>query len=364
MPKKSSVPAKTAPKKQAKTNPATTQAASGDSKQIKRIRLPKKLTRKPKEAEVKRAESGARVLQSPKRTWYKPRTWKYRPPTPDYKPLPKARKLFWSALKQIWHYKRLFGGIMLMYGFLNLLLVRGLSGSSDLSTLKSTLDAAAHGVSAKLLSSSLSFTYLLTTSGSGNTASSGVYQGLLLVACSLACIWALRQSLTKHKDRVRTKDSFYLGMYPVVPFILVFLLLSLQVLPLALGAGFYSLVTQNGIAVNLWERCVTGAIALLLGLWSLRMITASIFALYIVTLPDMTPLRAYRSARKLVYRRRLLIWRKLIFLPIILLVLAGAIEIPLIYFYTMLAEWTFFVITMVMLPVIHGYVYNLYREML
>lgn len=324
----------------------------------------KRFSRKPKQTEVKRSEAGARVLQLPKRVWYKPLTWRYRLPMPEYKPLPKARVLFWGTLKQLWINKRLFGGIMVIYGILNLVLVRGLSGSNDLLTLKTALDSAAHGVAGKLVSSALSFSYLLTTSGSGNTASSGVYQGLLLVASSLACIWGLRQVQAKYKSRIRVRDSFYLGMYPIVPFILVFLILSVQLLPLALGAGFYAIVSQNGIAVNLWEKSVTIVIFAAAALWSLRMITTSGIALYVVTLPEMTPLRAYRSARKLVYRRRLLIWRKVIFLPVALLVLAGLIEIPLIYFWTTFAEWAFFLISMLMLPIIHGYLYNLYREML
>lgn len=94
------------------------------------------------------------------------------------------------------------------------------------------------------------------------------------------------------------------------------------------------------------------------------MITASVFALYIATLPDMTPLRAYRSARQLVYGRRLLIWRKFLFLPAALLVLAAVIEVPFILFITPLAVWTFFIVGVVALPVVHGYLYSLYREML
>lgn len=303
-----------------------------------------------------------RKLATPKRIWHKPLTWNNHAPVPNYKPLPKARLLFAGACKQLWQHKRLFGGIVIIYGLFNLILVRGLAGSNDLSTLKSALDSVFKGFSGKLAETATSFTYLLASSGSGSTSTSGIYQSILIVICSLAFIWGLRQVLAKNEVRIR--DSFYQGMYPLIPFLLMFVLLGVQLLPLGIGASLYSQIVTNGIAVHIWEKVLFILIFAGLGLWSLRMITASIFAMYIATLPDMTPLRAYRSAKQLVYGRRLLIWRKLIFLPVILLLLAAVIELPLILFLTPIAEWMFFVLSMVALPVAHGYLYNLYREML
>jgi len=308
------------------------------------------------------AKTGGRLLQTPKRYWYKPWTWHHRPAAPVRKPLPKARILFWTVCRQLWTHKKLFGGIVIIYGILNLVLVRGLSGSSNLSEFKSALDSLSQGFGEKILSSFGSFAYLLASSGSGNTSDSGAYQMLLFTICSLAFIWALRQIIANHVVRVR--DSFYQGMYPLVPFALVLLLLALQLVPLAAGGGLYATVLGNGIAVHVWEKVFWLVIFLSLALWSLRMITATLFALYIVTLPDMTPLRAYRSARQLVYGRRLLIWRKLIFLPVAMFVCAALIEIPLIMLVTPVAEWIFFALSMVALPVAHAYIYNLYREML
>ena len=330
------------------------------TKNNKQKTINKKTARK--QPAVKHSDTGTRVLQVPQRFWYNPLTWRHRQPTPAYMPLPKARKLFAAAVGQLWRHKKLFGGIVIAYGLLNLLLVRGLSGSSDLGQLKSALDSLTHGFGGKVTSSLASFAYLLASSGSGNTATSGVYQSILLIICSLAFIWALRQVLAGHTVRVR--DSFYQGMYPLVPFMFTFLLLGVQLLPLVVGGSLYSTVISNGIAVHLWEKALWLVLFIGLGLWSLRMVTATAFAIYITTLPDMTPMRAYRSARQLVYGRRLYIWRKLIFLPIVLLLIAAAIELPLILFLTPLASWIFFVLSMLALPIVHGYLYNLYREML
>jgi len=303
-----------------------------------------------------------RRLQSPKAIWYKPLTWRHRPPIPAYSSLPKARLLFVRAVQQLWRNKKLFAGIVALYGLLNLVLVRSIAGSSNLSNFRTTLTTITHGFSGKVITSTGSFLYLLSTSGSGNSANSGVYQFILLLVCSLAFIWALRQTLAKHTVRVR--DSFYRGMYPLIPFLLVLLLIVVQLLPLTIGGGLYSAVALNGIAAHWWEQALWLALFIILGLWSLRMISASLFALYIVTLPDMTPLLAYRNAKSLVYGRRLLIWRKLIFMPIVLFLVAMTIELPLIFYATPAAPWVFFVLSMLVLPLAHGYVYNLYREML
>ncbi len=308
------------------------------------------------------AASAPRRLSAPKAVWGQPLSWRHRPPVPAYRPLPKARLLFVAVLRRLWENKQLFGGIIAIYGVLNIILVRGVAGSSDLANLKGTLDGAFSGLGGKLASASLTFASLLASSGSGNTATSGVYQTVLLVVCSLAFIWALRQATAKHATRVR--DSFYHGMYPLVPFLLVFGLFGLQLVPLTIGGGLYTMVISNGIAIHLWEKALWLVLFCGLAAWSLRMATATIFALYIVALPDMTPLQAYRSARQLVYGRRLLIWRKLLFLPLVLLLLAVLFELPLILFVTPLAAWAFFAVSMAALPVVHGYLYGLYREML
>jgi hypothetical protein len=313
---------------------------------------------------VQRSESGQRLLTAskPKLVWYKPATWRYRQTVPEYKPLPEAYSLFRNVVLQLWTNKKLFGGIVLTYGVLDIVLVRGFSSGSNLASFKSTLDHTFTGSGGKLASSVLTLGYLLSGSGSGGVAQSDIYQSILLLICSLAIIWALRQVTTGRTTRVR--DTFYRGMYPLIPFFLLVVLIGAQLLPLAIGGGLYNTVMTNGIAVHAWEKVFWLLLFIGLGLWSLYMITASVFALYIVTLPNMTPLRAYRSAKQLVYGRRLLIWRKIIFLPIVLILLAAIVGVPLIFFAAPLALWVFFALGVIALPVVHSYLYNLYRGML
>jgi len=123
-------------------------------------------------------------------------------------------------------------------------------------------------------------------------------------------------------------------------------------------------VISNSIAVSGIEQFAWGLFFFMLALLSLYMLSSSLFALYIVTLPDMTPMKALRSARELVRNRRWIVLRKIIFLPLALLVLGGLVVIPVILIWAPAAQWIFFIGTMVALAITHSYMYSLYRELL
>jgi hypothetical protein len=94
------------------------------------------------------------------------------------------------------------------------------------------------------------------------------------------------------------------------------------------------------------------------------MLASSLFALYIVTLPGMTPIRALRSARGLVRYRRWTVIRKILWLPLLLLLVAAVIMLPIIIWLTAVAQWVFFILSMFALLAVHSYMYALYRELL
>jgi DNA-binding helix-hairpin-helix protein with protein kinase domain len=102
----------------------------------------------------------------------------------------------------------------------------------------------------------------------------------------------------------------------------------------------------------------------LLVLLSLYMVSSSLFALYIVALPDMTPMRALRSARQLALHRRWTILRKILFLPFSLLLLSGLIMLPFIVLVPAIAAWVFLILSLFGWIVALTYMYLLYRELL
>lgn len=276
--------------------------------------------------------------------------------------LPSVYRIFKTAAITVWQHKGLFAGIIIVYGLLNLILVQGIATSNDASELKQTLDQVFTGNFGSVASGISVFAVLVGSAGNATNQTAGAYQLFLGLISSLAIIWALRQVLADKLIRVR--DAYYRGMYPLVTFILVLLVVGLQLIPLLIGSSLYSLVITNGIAVYFVEKLIWALIYALLAMLTLYMLSSSLFALYIVTLPDMTPMKALRSARELVRHRRWTVLRKIIFMPIILLIIAAIIMVPIIVWATPLAQWTFFILTMTSLLAIHAYMYTLYRELL
>ncbi|MDZ7786073.1 MAG: hypothetical protein U5L95_03055 [Candidatus Saccharibacteria bacterium] len=280
----------------------------------------------------------------------------------DDKPLPKARHLFSAAIRHIWRHKKLFLGILLVQLIFTLIFVTGFGlFSSDLGETKSIVQDLLGPDSTLYTGATL--LGILVTSGSGQTSEVGnLYGMILLLINSLAIIWALRK--THAKTAPRLKEAYYQGMYPLIPFILVTVVILLQLLPLVIGNALYSIVISNGIAVTGLEQAVWLLLFIGLALLSIYMITSSLFALYIVTLPDVRPLQALRSARQLVLHRRMMVARKLVFLPVVLLVLLAVMLLPIVIYVTPIAEVAFFVLGNAGLLIGHAYSYELYRELL
>jgi hypothetical protein len=279
-----------------------------------------------------------------------------KPVTPQ---LPSAFRLLVGSLQMLKQHWRPFLGIMLIFGLLNLLFVKGFGAGADLTSIKDSLTGTG-GTLNDIVASSTLFVYLIGTSGNATSETAGIAQVILGIVGSLAVIWTLRQVYAGKKVNVR--DGFYSGMYPLIPYILVCIVIILQLTPLAVSAFFLSAIAAAG-GEGL-ELAVWGALVFFSGILSLYLVTSSIFALYIVCLPDMRPMVALRSARELVRYRRWAILRKLLFLPLILMVAAALITIPVIVVAPVVASWFFFVFTMLGIMVTHSYAYRLYRELL
>ena len=269
-------------------------------------------------------------------------------------------RLFKHSLGVLRRNKKLFGGILAIYALLSLVLVKGFTSSSNLNLAKAALGNTRGG---SLSDSTALLGNLFSTSGASNPGASA-YQSILFIIFSLAIIWALRQVYAKDPKGVRFKPVFYQSMGPLIPFLLVLGVITLQFIPLAVGTSIVALVVRNGIAVSGLEKSLWFALLFMFCLWTFYMLASSIFALYIVTLPDVTPMQALRSAKELVRFRRWTVMRKMLFLPVILFVLTCLIMLPVVMFWTGAAEWVLFVLGLALVIVGHTYFYNLYREMM
>ncbi len=321
-------------------------------------------TKKPAKHLRSTTQRRPRKLPVPRSRWFRPSTWSL---TREYArqnrtPIPKARVLVRESLATLLAAHRALAGITLFYGISMIVFVRGFSAGFDIAAFRALLDEAFSGTSGQAQSTFYQLSKLFSTTGETSSATGSMYQTIFIIVCSLAVIWVLRMS--QAQKPVSTKRSFYLGMYPIVPFFLVLLVVGLQLLPLSAGTYLYSLLTTTGIVVTGWEYLVTILVCGLLVFWSLRMVTSSLFALYIVTLPDMQPRQALRSAKQLVVGRRLLVWRKLLPLPILVVVITTVLILPVLFFWTAGTVWVFFALTVLWFPLIHVYLYTLYRKLI
>jgi hypothetical protein len=326
--------------------------------------MPKKPAAKP--AQKPKPKAKAKTAPLPARRLYvsrfKTRRFKRQINTARPKKLPSSFAIAKASLRHLYRHKKIFLGITLVYMILTVILVQGLGAGASLGDAKETLESLFTGNGKELAASLALFGTLLTTTGSPTSEVAGAYQSILLIVMSLALIWTLRQTYSENK--VGLRDAFYNSQYPIIPFVVVLLVLCVQLLPVVIANFLYTVVFGNGLAVSVGEQFLWATALFGLTLLSLYLVTATIFALYITTLPDMYPRAALRSARQLVRARRWMVLRKMLFLPVMLVVIGALIMVPIILILTPIAAWAYLALSLFALAVGHSYMYSLYREML
>lgn len=264
----------------------------------------------------------------------------------------------WRLIVQTLALCRLLGwklaGITAVYLLLTLLFVGGLASPFDVSSLRDELGGSVGG-------SIITYVQLTTTSTAADSAA-GVYQLFFFLILSLALIWSFRHALAGKPFRIR--DAFYEGMYPLIPFILVLFIIALQLLPLIAATTLYQIIVSSGIAATITEALFWGLLVLAVAIVSLYFLVRTIMAAYIVALPSMRPLKAYKHAKKLVHGQRWVIARKLIPLPIVLFLFVGVIVVPVILIAPALAQFVLLVLGALCIVLAHAYLYNMYRQLM
>jgi hypothetical protein len=252
-----------------------------------------------------------------------------------------------------------FAKVAGIYYFLTLLLVRGFSTTVNVLQLKNNY------LSNKGTSLGSDFSALSSVIGSSFSTTSGasnVYQTALFVVFSLAFIWMLRHVLLNKNLTLR--NIFYKSQTPLIPFVIVLIFIILELLPMIIGLFIFSTVFANGIAVHLVEKIIWSILSFSFVATSLYLLVSSIFALYIVTLPDVRPIQALRSSWQLTKKRRTLLLRKVILLPIVLFIILSVVSLIFIAIIPAIADYIYFALSIVAVLLAHSYLYNLYRKMI
>ncbi len=267
-----------------------------------------------------------------------------------------------KALKLIRANAKPIAWFFLIYGLLYLVFVRGVVSPVNIDSVRDEIDAATGTAASSIVKNVTAMSVLFQSAVSSGGEVAGLYQMLFLISSALALIWLFRQQQAGNK--VSMKEAYYRGMYPLVPFVLVVLVIALQTLPATIGNFLFTTVNSTGIAVTAFEQLIWLLFFLSTLLLSLYMISASVIALFIVTLPEMTPMSALKKARELVTFRR----ANVLFKVIILLILVGlfyvGVVLPAIFISAILAQVVFFFLTVFIVPFVIAYLFVLYRELL
>jgi hypothetical protein len=274
--------------------------------------------------------------------------------------LPGSFHLTGEVFKTLKTYWKPLGGIVLVYLILNVVFASGISNlSATVANIKANFEASGGQHFWNALSG---FGSLVGSAGSSSSQTASILQAILIILESLVIIWALRQLLSG--NMIKVKEAYYLSMTPLIPFLLIVGVIFVQLLPMTLGSAvigaILSTIFNQGGALTAFFVVIFTTLAA----WSFYMISSSVFALYIVTLPEMQPRQALRSAKGLVKFHRWQLMRRIVFLPIFILLSMAVLVVPLILFASFLVAPVFYVLSMLVILFVHTYLYGLYRSLL
>lgn len=271
--------------------------------------------------------------------------------------VPSTRSLLKATLKMMTKHWRKYLVFAITFGLLLALFGQGPTQTS-INEIKGSLTESLPDLAGD--NTLIATTLIGESSNIGQTELA--YTIFLFIIFSLAMIWLLRAFYEGKKVRVR--DGFYRGMSGLVPVILVAVVILLQLIPLALGGLFYSVVSLNSIAVNVVEEMIVWSILLGLILLSFYFLSSSIMAIYIASLPNVSPIEALRQAKKVVRFKRSKIIVRMVLGLALFAIISGGVLLLLVAVLPAAASWWWWLVGVLVVPVAHTYLYNLYRGIL
>jgi hypothetical protein len=217
--------------------------------------------------------------------------------------------------KTLWQYRKLFLLLALMYGLLSALVVGVASQDTytaitdGLTEANSTLrsDPGQAGVIIGLIATALTGGLSQSLSQTQST-----YAFILVLMTWLTAVWLLRNILAGNK--VKLRDGLYNASAPILSTFIVITVLILQLLPMALAFIGYSAAASSGLLAGGIEAMLFWIVAGLLVVLSLYLVTSTLVALVIVTLPGMYPMQALKTAGDIAVGRRMRLLMRLLWL--------------------------------------------------
>ena len=263
-----------------------------------------------------------------------------------------------TFLKQHW---RVLTPITMLYSLLYLVIVR-VNISFDQTSSVDAAQAIFKASGTPILARISSLAGVVSSYRPSGSEQANILSSVLIVLFSLIYIWAIR-ALSMNK-KIRARDALYSGTSNLLPFMFMMSVLAIQLLPLTLAVTAYN-IGDNGLIFIYWYERTAALVGLgLIALLSLYFISNTIMALYACTIQGVYPVPVMRSTRDMVRFQRLRILVNLVVGIFIMFFLYLCLLLIVVTYAPKLTSWMLDLFNILSLPIIHTYLYKMYRSML
>ncbi|RWZ78910.1 MAG: hypothetical protein EOT05_04165 [Candidatus Microsaccharimonas sossegonensis] len=232
----------------------------------------------------------------------------------------------------LWRYKKIFVSLGVVYAALTIVLI-GIGSQQTYLTLASTLRDTGSQIfqgNIGLLGQAALIFISISSSGLTGTPTEAqqIYVVILGLLVWLTTVWLLRHLLAGHT--VKMRDGLYNAGAPIISTVLIVLVMVVQLIPVGLAVVGFAAANSSGLLAGGVAAMLFWFGAALLVVMSLYLLTSSFFALVIVTLPGMYPLRALKTAGDMMVGRRLRILLRIAWMMIAIIVAGAVVLVPII----------------------------------
>ncbi len=253
---------------------------------------------------------------------------------------------YWAFTNEVrsllWVHRKLFLKVVATYAVITAVFV-GISSQDTYSQLSEVLTSTSAGVFSGGWGEVGKAGLLLFSGITGSfapqmTELQQLYSVLLFLLLWLTTVWLLRVILSG-KYHPKLRDGLYNAGAPIVPTAIIFLLLLVQLIPLALAFIGVNVAFATDFLSNGVVGMVFWVVVLLLGVLSTYWISSTVMALVIVTLPGMYPWQAIRTAGDLVIGRRIRILLRFVWLSFTIMIIWLLFMVPIVIASNALVSW-------------------------
>lgn len=284
-----------------------------------------------------------------------------------------------STLKILFKNWKLFGGLLLIIVFMNIIFV-GLMSEDTYQTVQDSIDESSevlqYGEIGRVAKSGLLLISTVATGGltKGMTEVQQVFAFLFSAVTILVTVYYLRHLMAGNHPKIR--DGLYNALSPLVSTMLILLLIFVHLIPIFIFMIIYSTAIATDFLSQPLYAFLFWLFGSLLILLSAYLLPGSILALCASTVPGIYPMQAVHATSDMIQGRRTKFIIRVFFALLFIAAIWVIVMLPLIWLDLVLKqniEWvegipfiSFMLQIMTTFTVIYltSYIYLFYRRML